>query len=67
VDDLPNSDRADFASDQWYWLDYYTQPPSEWDGAGGGEDDRNQDREGNTDSRQDAESWSAKRAYQGRS
>lgn len=32
-DDLPTSDRHDYASAQWLWLDYYTQPPSEWDGA----------------------------------
>jgi hypothetical protein len=38
-DDLPTSDRHDYASAQWYWLDE-TQPPSEWDGAeDGGEED----------------------------
>jgi hypothetical protein len=53
--DLPNSDRADFASDQWSWLDYYTQPPSDWDGVGGegnGSIDFN-DRNDGADSRRD--------------
>jgi hypothetical protein len=38
-DDLPTSDRHDFASAQWLWQPD-TQPPSDADGAEeGGEDD----------------------------
>jgi hypothetical protein len=31
-DDLPTSDRHDYASAQWLWLGD-TQPPLEWDGV----------------------------------
>ena len=42
-DDLPCSDRADFASAQWLWLDD-TQPPFDSDGV---EEEREDERIGN--------------------